>query len=120
MAWIRFTALTVPYVNMRSNNTAIHAAQMSLVSLVSLWGRTQCSATATEDGAEHQPAHKRKMYIMLYVHTCVRAQVTAHVSDALSKGAKVLAGGKVPELPAPLSNGHFYSPTVLADATIDM
>jgi acyl-CoA reductase-like NAD-dependent aldehyde dehydrogenase len=48
------------------------------------------------------------------------AQVTAHVSDAVSKGAKVLAGGKVPELPEPLSNGHFYSPTVLADATIDM
>lgn len=47
-------------------------------------------------------------------------KVTAHVSDAVSKGAKVLAGGKVPELPEPLSNGHFYSPTVLADATIDM
>lgn len=51
---------------------------------------------------------------------CVCPQVTAHVSDAVSKGAKVLAGGKVPELPEPLSNGHFYTPTVLADATIDM
>lgn len=46
--------------------------------------------------------------------------MTAHVSDAVSKGAKVLVGGKVPELPEPLSNGHFYTPTVLADATIDM
>jgi hypothetical protein len=47
-------------------------------------------------------------------------QVTAHVSDAVSKGAKVLVGGQVPELPEPLSHGHFYAPTVLAEATIDM
>lgn len=48
------------------------------------------------------------------------SQVTSHVADAVSKGAKVLVGGKVPDLPEPLSGGHFYSPTVLAEATIDM
>lgn len=42
------------------------------------------------------------------------------MSDAVSKGAKVLVGGKVPELPEPLSGGNFYAPTVLTDATIDM
>lgn len=47
-------------------------------------------------------------------------QTTAHVSDALSKGAKLLVGGDVPQLPEPLAGGNFYSPTVLAEATIDM
>jgi acyl-CoA reductase-like NAD-dependent aldehyde dehydrogenase len=47
-------------------------------------------------------------------------QVTAHVGDALAKGAKLLVGGSVPQLPEPLAGGNFYSPTVLADATIDM
>jgi succinate-semialdehyde dehydrogenase/glutarate-semialdehyde dehydrogenase len=41
------------------------------------------------------------------------AKVEAHVSDALAKGAKVLAGGK-------RIGERFYSPTVLADATADM
>ncbi|WIA28425.1 hypothetical protein OEZ86_010970 [Tetradesmus obliquus] len=47
-------------------------------------------------------------------------KVVAHVSDALAKGAKLLVGGSVPQLPEPLSGGNFYSPTVLAEATIDM
>jgi acyl-CoA reductase-like NAD-dependent aldehyde dehydrogenase len=47
-------------------------------------------------------------------------QVTAHVADAVSKGAKLLVGGSVPQLPEPLSGGNFYSPTVLAEATIAM
>eukprot|EP00878_Enallax_costatus_P010162 GHUV01010608.1.p1 GENE.GHUV01010608.1~~GHUV01010608.1.p1 ORF type:complete len:425 (+),score=122.60 GHUV01010608.1:632-1906(+) len=47
-------------------------------------------------------------------------KVTSHVTDAVGKGAKVLVGGNRPDLPEPLSGGNFYSPTVLADATIDM
>lgn len=42
------------------------------------------------------------------------------MSDAVSKGAKVLVGGALPQLPEPLSGGNFYPPTVLAGATIDM
>ncbi|HEY3972027.1 MAG TPA: aldehyde dehydrogenase family protein [Candidatus Sulfotelmatobacter sp.] len=42
--------------------------------------------------------------------------VDAHVEDAKSRGARVLAGGKrLPELGA-----NFYAPTVLADVTHDM
>ncbi|MEO7008266.1 MAG: aldehyde dehydrogenase family protein, partial [Caldimonas sp.] len=41
------------------------------------------------------------------------AKVEQHVADALSKGAKVLTGGKK-------VGAHFYEPTVLAGATSDM
>lgn len=41
--------------------------------------------------------------------------VERHISDALDKGAKVLAGGKRHAL-----GGTFFAPTVLADATDDM
>jgi acyl-CoA reductase-like NAD-dependent aldehyde dehydrogenase len=48
-------------------------------------------------------------------------KVVTHCSDAVSKGARVLAGGGPPEgLPERLAGGNFFSPTVLADATIDM
>ena len=40
-------------------------------------------------------------------------KVERHVADALAKGGKLLAGGKVLE-------GQFFEPTVLADATADM
>ncbi|GIZ53250.1 NAD-dependent succinate-semialdehyde dehydrogenase [Noviherbaspirillum aridicola] len=43
------------------------------------------------------------------------AKVNEHVSDALSKGAKLLAGGRTHAL-----GGRFYEPTVLADTTPDM
>ncbi|MBC2858513.1 NAD-dependent succinate-semialdehyde dehydrogenase [Stappia sp. 28M-7] len=42
-------------------------------------------------------------------------KVEEHVSDALSKGARVLEGGERAEL-----GGTFYRPTVLADVTTDM
>ncbi len=42
-------------------------------------------------------------------------KVQSHVADALSKGAKVIAGGKPHAL-----GGTFYEPTVLIDATHDM
>lgn len=43
------------------------------------------------------------------------AKVNEHVSDALSKGAKLLAGGRAHAL-----GGRFYEPTVLANTTPDM
>ena len=47
------------------------------------------------------------------------AKVVEHVDDAVSKGAKVLAGGKPAELDGGLK-GHFYQPTVLANANAKM
>lgn len=50
---------------------------------------------------------------------CMGPRQMAHyqtlVDDAVSKGAKVLAGGKLPEKGDPLASGSFYPPTVLAD-----
>ena len=43
------------------------------------------------------------------------AKVTAHVADALDKGATLLTGGITSEL-----GGRFFPPTVLTDATSDM
>lgn len=42
-------------------------------------------------------------------------KVEEHVQDAVSKGAKVLVGGKRGD-----GNGHFYVPTVLTDVKADM
>lgn len=41
-------------------------------------------------------------------------KMTAHLDDAKLKGAKVVAGGKRPDLP-----GYFYEPTVLIDYAVD-
>ena len=41
-------------------------------------------------------------------------KMTAHVRDAVGKGANLLAGGKRPDLP-----GFFYEPTVLIDFPVD-
>jgi succinate-semialdehyde dehydrogenase/glutarate-semialdehyde dehydrogenase len=43
-------------------------------------------------------------------------KVEAHVADAIALGAKLLAGGK----PLALEGGHFFEPTLLADATSEM
>jgi succinate-semialdehyde dehydrogenase/glutarate-semialdehyde dehydrogenase len=47
---------------------------------------------------------------------CQLERVTAHVDDAVAKGARVLAGGR----PRPDLGPFFYEPTVLADVTDDM
>jgi succinate-semialdehyde dehydrogenase/glutarate-semialdehyde dehydrogenase len=57
-------------------------------------------ARGTEDGANIGPLIDEKS----------RAGVHALVSDAVSKGAKVLTGGAIPT-----GEGYFYPPTVLAD-----
>jgi acyl-CoA reductase-like NAD-dependent aldehyde dehydrogenase len=43
----------------------------------------------------------------------------AHVNDAVSKGARLLYGGKRPTQPE-LSQGYFYEPAVLVNVTSDM
>jgi succinate-semialdehyde dehydrogenase/glutarate-semialdehyde dehydrogenase len=43
-------------------------------------------------------------------------KVEAHVADAIALGAKLLAGGK----PFAQEGGHFFEPTLLADATSEM
>ena len=41
------------------------------------------------------------------------------VDDAIIKGARLLAGGFIPEPNSPLSKGSFYPPTILADIPED-
>ncbi|KAL2205611.1 aldehyde dehydrogenase [Sarocladium strictum] len=44
-----------------------------------------------------------------------------HVDDAISKGAKLLHGGKVPgNLDPKYSEGYFFEPTIISDMTPDM
>jgi len=47
------------------------------------------------------------------------AKTKAHLADALSKGAVVMAGGSAPE-GIEFRNGHFFRPTVVANCTHDM
>jgi succinate-semialdehyde dehydrogenase/glutarate-semialdehyde dehydrogenase len=44
-------------------------------------------------------------------------KTTLHVKDALSKGARLLTGGKAPD---GFTKGYFYEPTILADCTKEM
>ena len=46
-------------------------------------------------------------------------KVESHVKDAVSKGAKLIAGGKRHTLNNGLKNGTFFEPTVLADVSTD-
>ena len=49
-----------------------------------------------------------------------RDKVRQYVEIGREEGARIAAGGDVPDLPAPLDRGCFLRPTVLADATMDM
>ncbi|MCS5498563.1 aldehyde dehydrogenase [Cnuibacter physcomitrellae] len=49
-----------------------------------------------------------------------RSKVAALVDSSREEGATITTGGVVPDLPAPLSDGFFYAPTVIADANMDM
>ena len=49
-----------------------------------------------------------------------RDRILNLVEDSVARGAKVLYGGKIPELPAHLKNGSFIMPTVLDGVTDDM
>jgi acyl-CoA reductase-like NAD-dependent aldehyde dehydrogenase len=46
-----------------------------------------------------------------------RDKVAHIIAVGLAEGARLTAGGGIPDLRAPLSNGFFLQPTVLADAT---
>ena len=48
-----------------------------------------------------------------------RAQVEAHVADALAKGASLISGGRRPDGEA-FANGNYYLPTILTKVTPDM
>ncbi|TAN14820.1 MAG: NAD-dependent succinate-semialdehyde dehydrogenase [Rhizobiaceae bacterium] len=47
------------------------------------------------------------------------AKTQDHLADALSKGARLVAGGNAPQGEA-FARGHFFRPTVVADCTHDM
>eukprot|EP00884_Botryococcus_braunii_P000574 jgi/Botrbrau1/10517/Bobra.7_1s0001.1 len=54
------------------------------------------------------------------ISTAALARVQGHADDALAKGGKLMIGGSKPALAAPYDKGHFFSPTIVRDATIDM
>ncbi|GAA4539086.1 aldehyde dehydrogenase [Pseudonocardia xishanensis] len=54
------------------------------------------------------------------VSAAQRDKVRALVEAGRVEGARIAAGGGVPDLPAPLNQGFFLQPTVIADATMDM
>jgi len=62
-------------------------------------------APADEDGAQQGPL----------INANAVAKVEEHIADAVSKGAKVLAGGQPHAL-----GGSFFEPTVLGDVTPEM
>jgi acyl-CoA reductase-like NAD-dependent aldehyde dehydrogenase len=49
-----------------------------------------------------------------------RDKVHALIETGIAEGARLVAGGGIPDVPEPLREGFFLRPTVLADATIDM
>ena len=50
--------------------------------------------------------------------SAVQRDKVAHlIAVGLDEGARLTAGGGIPDLPAPLSDGFYLQPTVLADAT---
>ncbi|MGB3481841.1 MAG: aldehyde dehydrogenase family protein [Mycobacterium sp.] len=49
-----------------------------------------------------------------------RDKVRDLINVGVAEGARLIAGGGVPELPDALQDGFFLQPTVLADASIDM
>ena len=49
-----------------------------------------------------------------------RDSVLGYVEAARAEGGRVLSGGGVPDLPAPLDAGYYVEPTVIADVTNQM
>lgn len=54
------------------------------------------------------------------VSAAQRDKVRALIEAGRAEGARIAAGGGVPDLPAPLDGGFFLQPTVIADATMEM
>ncbi|MCX5496696.1 aldehyde dehydrogenase family protein [Kaistia dalseonensis] len=49
-----------------------------------------------------------------------QARCRAHIERAQAEGARLVAGGGTPVLPAPFSSGNYVQPTVFADVTASM
>ena len=49
-----------------------------------------------------------------------RDRVEGYVNSGVEQGARLVAGGKRPELKEPFSEGYYFQPTVFADAAQDM
>lgn len=54
------------------------------------------------------------------INSSARDKVERHVQDAISKGARLVAGGSQLLPPHVPSGGHYYPPTVLAEVTSSM
>lgn len=54
------------------------------------------------------------------VSAAQRDRVAEYVQVGLKEGAKLVAGGNVPQLHPPLDKGFYYEPTLLSDAQQDM
>jgi acyl-CoA reductase-like NAD-dependent aldehyde dehydrogenase len=49
-----------------------------------------------------------------------RERCLAAIAGARTAGARCVAGGGVPTMPAPFDNGHYVEPTIFADVSSDM
>jgi len=85
-----------------------------------IYGRFSALVTQKVSGLEVGDGHQPDTNMGPLISPAAVDKVVAHVSDAVSKGGKVLVGGDKPQLPDSLVGGNWHSPTVIADATIDM
>ena len=63
---------------------------------------------------------KRETDLGPLVSEAQRHKVEDMVASGVKEGAKLLAGGKRPNMPSPNSKGFYYEPTLFADAKQDM
>jgi betaine-aldehyde dehydrogenase len=63
---------------------------------------------------------KRETDLGPLVSDAQRRKVEDMVASGVKEGAKLLVGGKRPNLPSPNSKGFYYEPTLFADAKQDM
>lgn len=63
---------------------------------------------------------KRETDLGPLVSDAQRRKVEDMVASGVKEGAKLLAGGKRPDLPSPNGRGFYYEPTLFADATQNM
>jgi acyl-CoA reductase-like NAD-dependent aldehyde dehydrogenase len=54
------------------------------------------------------------------ISAAARERCLEAIADAKTAGARCVAGGGVPAMPAPFDNGHYVEPTIFADVSPDM
>lgn len=54
------------------------------------------------------------------ISAAAQERCLAAIAEARAAGARCVAGGGVPTLPAPFDKGHYVEPTIFADVTPDM